>query len=191
MRYPTIRALVIQRRIQPNGNKFLTLFSEEMGKIEAVAQAGAKPSRWSGRFEPLLLLSLSLFGSHSPYRVTTAEVLEDFPALTSSPRNLQKSAPFIRLLTRAFPIQDPYPDIFSLALKILHILPHCSHSDSLYVYFNYRCLLSLGGIPPEPALAPITLQEVCAGQVPLLQEAGFHSRLRSAWQISLNLDLYP
>ncbi len=191
MRHHTIKALVIKRRILPDGSKFLTLFSEEMGKVEAVARAGARPSRWSGRFEPLLLLSLSLFGSRSPYRITTAEVLEDFPALTSSPQTLQKVAPFIFLLTRAFPIQDPYPDIFSLVLEILHILPDCSRSDSIYLYFNYRCLLSLGGIPPEPALAPITLQEICENQVPLLQDAGFHSRLRSAWLISLNLNLAP
>ncbi len=75
MRYETVRAVVLSSRPLGEADRIVTLFTKELGRVDAVVKGVRRTkSRWGGRLEPFGLVDLVLFRGRSLFTVTSAQL---------------------------------------------------------------------------------------------------------------------
>lgn len=76
MRYETVRAVVLSSRPLGEADRIVTLFTKELGRVDAVVKGVRRTkSRWGGRLEPFGLVDLVLFRGRSLFTVTSAQLV--------------------------------------------------------------------------------------------------------------------
>ena len=151
MRERTFRSegVVLRRTNFGEADRLLTLYTQDFGKIKAVAKGARKPqSRKTGHVE-LFMRTNFLFGKGRDIAVITqAEMVEAYELLRRDLVHTTYAAYVVELLDRFTPEEDKQRPIYALLCDALSWL--VTAEDLLLVarYYELR-LLSLSGYQPQ------------------------------------------
>lgn len=140
-------ALVIRSREYGESDRLLTLFSRELGKIQAIAKGVRKP-----KSRQRAAVQLFTYGEYLLYRgrsldiVTEASPKESFPHLWDDYDRSLAGTRMAELLDLATIQGQVYPEAFTLILTALFLLAHFD-PQLLQATFTLRLLHVLGYTP--------------------------------------------
>lgn len=140
-------ALVIRSREYGESDRLLTLFSRELGKIQAVAKGVRKP-----KSRQRAAAQLFTYGEYLLYRgrtldtVSEASPRESFPHLWSDLERTLAATRVAELLDIATIQGQAYPEVFALTLTVFFLLEHYE-PQLLQSAYALRLLHMLGYTP--------------------------------------------
>jgi DNA repair protein RecO (recombination protein O) len=115
VRYATTRAVVISSRPLGEADRWLTLFTREQGKIDAVVKGVRRTSsRWGGRLEPFNVCDLVLYRGRSRATVTSAQLVDVFRHLRDDREALTAAAVGCEAAALLFAEGEPEERVFAL-----------------------------------------------------------------------------
>ena len=150
---PTYAAtgLVLHRLNLGETDKILTLYTQEQGKLSAVAKGARRSnSRMSGATE-LFTLSRFLLGTGKSLEIVTqCEIRESFPALRNDLLSLARATYLCELLDRMTLERDTLAsaELLDLTVSALTLLTHPSTYPDAIVHAYELHLLELQGYAP-------------------------------------------
>jgi len=105
-------------------DRVLHLYSQEHGRIGAIAKGARKPrSRFGGRLEPFFRLRLVLHrGRGDLHTVSAAETVSGHPALRSSGRGIAAAADASGAVLRLLDGAEPNPPAYNLLCRYLALV---------------------------------------------------------------------
>ena len=148
-RITKLEAVVISHRDFGEADRFIRLFSRELGKIDAIAKGVRKAgSRKAAHLEPFTHVALVLARGQSAWIITQADMLTAFNAIRDDLRKTAQAAYVVELADRLTAQDQADSTVFRLVLETLRRL------DKLADPFNALChyelqLLNLTGFRPE------------------------------------------
>lgn len=148
MRYFLTKALILKKQTSGENDWFLTLFSPEFGKIQALSRSSRKIlSQKGSHMDPLNLCDFQLYKNNDRYLVTDCKVTKPFLGIKS---DLQKSIlgfTIIELLLKTIQEDEDNYELFKLTLNALCRLD-TTDNDLNIEEFKIK-LLKLAGSWPE------------------------------------------
>ena len=143
------RGFVLRQTSLGEADRILTLFTRDLGKIQAVAKGIRRTkSKLSGHLEPFALASLSLSRGRQLDTIFDADTVNSFRVLREDLKRLSKAVYLIELVDKFTSEHQPSPEIYSLLLDSLILLEHSNDSDRPIIYFEVQ-ILSRSGFGPE------------------------------------------
>jgi len=148
-RITKLEAVVISHRDFGEADRFIHLFSRELGKIDAIAKGVRKArSRKAAYLEPFTHVALVLARGQSVWIITQADMLTAFNAIREDLRKTAQAAYIVELADRLTAQEQVESAVFRLVLESLKRL------DQLPDPYNALChyelsLLGLTGFRPE------------------------------------------
>jgi DNA repair protein RecO (recombination protein O) len=142
-------AIVLRHRRLGEADKILTLYTPNMGKLDAVAKGVRRPrSRKSGHVEILSRTSLLIAHGRSLDIVTQSEGVESFTPVREELQRLSRAL-YVAELVERFSAEriENYP-LYGLLLETLRRLAETDELDLVTRYFELQ-LLSLSGYQPQ------------------------------------------
>lgn len=144
-----VEAIVIRRRDWGEADRLLTLYTRELGKIQAVAKGARKPtSRKAGHIELFTHTRLLIARTRSIDIITQAETIEAYQALRASLEASTMAHYFAELLDRVTGEAEPDQPAFELLCSALSWLGDPDDPRLVARYYELR-LLELAGFRPE------------------------------------------
>ncbi len=149
MRYFTTNGIILRKQNSGENDWFLTIFSPEHGKIQALSKSSRKISSHKGSHLDLLnLCQFQLYKNGNRLLITECKLQEGFLNIKN---DLQKSLYCLHLAEISLKfIQDEQPnlEIFKLLLLTLNEINHGTHHELLLEHYKIN-LLKLSGLWPE------------------------------------------
>jgi len=141
-------AIVLRQRRLGEADKILTLYTPNLGKLDAVAKGVRRPkSKLAGHVEPLTHSTFLLARGRELDIVTQAQTLEVFRPLRESLERTGRALYVAELVDRFTPErQESYP-VFRLLLETLRRLAGEERLDIVLRFFEMRLLDHLGYRP--------------------------------------------
>jgi DNA repair protein RecO (recombination protein O) len=141
-------AIVLRQRKLGEADKILTLYTPNLGKLDAVAKGVRRPrSKLAGHVEPLTYSTLLLARGRELDIVTQAQTLEVFLPLREELERTGRALYVAELVDRFTPErQESYP-VFRLLLETLRRLAGEDGLDIVLRFFEMRLLDHLGYRP--------------------------------------------
>lgn len=116
-------ALVLRARDCGDGDKLLTLFSREYGKIKVIAHGVSKPSsRKRGSVQPFTLTKFLLYRGRDLDSVSQCEGKEMFLSLRESLEKISYASYLAELVDALTPDGEPNEPLFLLLLTTLRLM---------------------------------------------------------------------
>lgn len=179
LRVYTTGVIVLHRINLAEHDKILTLYTEERGKLNAVAKGARKPvSKLAGATELFTHSRMQLaVGSHLDI-VTQAEIRDAFQHTRSDLARIAYASVMAEILDRSVEERDPHPEVFRLLLECLRSVDRSAHPDLVALLFELQLLAHLGYEPhlggcvaggageketPVAAFSPSLGGTLCAG----------------------------
>jgi DNA repair protein RecO (recombination protein O) len=161
--YKTTGIVLRQRRLG-EADKILTLFTPNLGKLDAVAKGVRRPrSKLAGHVEPLTYTSFMLARGRDLDIVTQAQTVEVFPALREDLERTGRAVYAAELVDRFTPDRQESYQAFRLLRETLRRLATEERLDITLRFFEMRLLGYLGYRPQTEecvvcgrALEPVT-----------------------------------
>lgn len=147
----TIRtnAVVLRYHEMGEADRLLTLFTEQKGKVRAIAKGVRKVrSRKAGHLEPFTYSNLQLAKGRDLFIITQAETINAFLPLRQSLIGLGQAAYVIELVDRFTYEEGENAAILRLIVRTLDRLENETDPNLVLRYFDMR-LLDLLGFRPE------------------------------------------
>lgn len=177
-------AIVLRQRKLGEADRIITLYTPQLGKIEAVAKGVRRQtSRKAGHLEPLTWSTLLLAHGQNLDIVTQSETVESFLALRQDLQRLARGIYCAELVDRfSAPRVENYPVFRLLAETLRHLATPDAPADvavrlfevQLLAYAGYRpqldrCVVCAGPLTPVtngfgPALGGVVCPSCRAGQ---------------------------
>jgi DNA repair protein RecO (recombination protein O) len=151
LRERTIRtpALVLRHREIGEADRLLVLYTEQLGKIHAIAKGVRKlKSRKAGHLEPFTHSTLQLAKGRDLMIITQAETLNAFLPLRENLAGVGHASYVIELIDRFTYENEENPRIFHLAIRTLERLQRAKDPLLVLRFYELR-LLDLLGFRPE------------------------------------------
>ena len=148
-RITKLEAVVISHRDFDEADRFIRLFTRELGKMDAIAKGIRKArSRKAAHLEPFTHVALVLARGQSAWIITQADMLTAFNAIREDLKKTAQAAYVVELADRLTAQDQVDSAVFRLVLETLKRL------DKLADPFNALChyelnLLNLTGFRPE------------------------------------------
>jgi len=115
VRYATTRAVVLSSRPLGEADRWLTLFTREQGRIDAVVKGVRRTtSRWGGRLEPFNVCDLVVYRGRSRATVTSAQLVDVFRHLREDREALTAAAVGCEAAAQLFAEGEPEERVFAL-----------------------------------------------------------------------------
>jgi DNA repair protein RecO (recombination protein O) len=161
-------AIIIKKIKLGEADRILTLYTPNLGKIQAVAKGVRRPrSKMAGHLELLTHSLVSLARGRNLDTVTGSQTIDGFLPLKSD-LELTSYALYIVELTEQFTADhDENQPLFELLLKTMHCLCQETNRELTLRYFELR-LLDLTGYRPQ-------LEQCASCHRPLRPETNFFS----------------
>lgn len=137
-------ALLLARLEQGDSNLVLTFFSEQLGKISALARnARNSRKRFGGALEPMHTLALELDDSGGDLlHLREASLVTARNGLTTHLPSLQAAGTALRWVRHAAPARTPEPQVWRLLQRLLTQLDDpASHANCSILLAEYGLLL--------------------------------------------------
>jgi DNA repair protein RecO (recombination protein O) len=154
------QAIVLRQRKLGEADKIVTLFSANLGKLDAVAKGVRRTkSRLAGHLEPLTLGSYLLAEGRELDIVTQAETVDAFVGLREDLERLSRGLYCAELVERLMPERSEGAPVFLVLKGVLERLSSVSELDVAVRYFEMHLLDELGYRPSLDTCA------VCDGRL--------------------------
>ena len=115
MRYATTRAVVLSSRPLGEADRWLTLFTRDQGRIDAVVKGVRRTtSRWGGRLEPFNVCDLVLYRGRSRATVTSAQLVDVFLRMREDREAVTAAAVGCEAAAQLFAEGEPDERVFAL-----------------------------------------------------------------------------
>jgi DNA repair protein RecO (recombination protein O) len=115
VRYATTRAVVLSSRPLGEADRWLTLFTRDQGRIDAVVKGVRRTtSRWGGRLEPFNVCDLVLYRGRTRATVTSAQLVDVFRHLREDREALTAAAVGCEAAVLLFAEGEPEERVFAL-----------------------------------------------------------------------------
>lgn len=161
-------AVVLRQRRLGEADRILTLFTPQLGKVEAVAKGVRKQtSRKAGHLEPLTLSSLLVASGRSLDIITQAQTIESFVTLREDLQRLARGMYVAELVDRFTETRGENFPVFRLLVETLQRLA-ASPVDALDVAVRYFELHLLGHLGYRPQLSRCV---ACGGELTAVPNA--------------------
>ncbi|HQG04164.1 MAG TPA: DNA repair protein RecO [Thermoleophilia bacterium] len=123
MRYATTRAVVLSSRPLAEADRWLTLFTRDQGRIDAVVKGVRRTtSRWGGRLEPFNVCDVVLYRGRSRATVTSAQLVDVFRHLREDREALTAAAVACEAAALLFAEGEPEVRAFTLLRSALRAI---------------------------------------------------------------------
>lgn len=142
-------ALVIRRADYSEYDRMVTLFSPELGRIDAIARGCRKPkSPLLNACEPFVSGEFQLYQRGERFAVEQCQISESFYELRTDYERLQHGVYWLKLLDASLMPDVPMGDLFLITLRAL---AHLNYSDLppalLTMAFEMHLMAQLGYAP--------------------------------------------
>jgi DNA repair protein RecO (recombination protein O) len=145
-------AVVLRQRKLGEADRIVTLYTANLGKVEAVAKGVRKAkSRLAGHVEPLTQGTFQLAHGRTLDIVTQVEACETFPAVRSDLDRLSRALYACELLDRFTEPREPHALLYSLLVDTLKRVADGGDVDRAVRFFE-MALLDEMGYRPELAV---------------------------------------
>jgi len=142
MRYLKDKAFVLRRINFGDSDRFITLFSQNNGKIEVVAKGVRKiNSRRSGSIELLNLIEFQAVRTPKSLILTEVKLINSFEHLKRELTNIKKVFLMCELLEAVLPQAVEHSEIFDLVERAAGVMDEPGKNMA---YFQARLLSELG-----------------------------------------------
>jgi DNA repair protein RecO (recombination protein O) len=146
MTYKTL-GIIIKRTNLGEADRIITLFSENSGKLKAIAKGIRKiKSRLSGNVELFCLTNFTIAEGRNLDIITGAQIEKCYFNIRNDLKLTQRAYYFAELIDKLTEINDPHPEIFSILDKVLENLNNID-SDLLIPYFEWNIVTEIGYFP--------------------------------------------
>ena len=144
-----VEAIVLHHRNWGEADRFLRLYTQEMGKISVIAKGARKPrSRKAGHLEPFTRVSLQLASGRDLFIVTQAETLDAYLPVRENFLLTNFAAYVVEVVDRFTYEEEENRAIYRLVAETLARLCKSSNPDLVVRYYELR-LLDLIGFRPQ------------------------------------------
>jgi DNA repair protein RecO (recombination protein O) len=142
MQYIRDRAFVLRRVNFGDSHRYITLFSQNNGKIEVVAKGVRKiTSRRAASLEPLNLIEFQSVKSIKNSILTEVKLISSFNDLKKELSNIEKVFTICEIIDSIMPYGQKHKDVFELILSALEKIPS---EPRTVTYFQAKLLSMLG-----------------------------------------------
>jgi DNA repair protein RecO (recombination protein O) len=131
-------------------DQIIVLFTQEFGKLRAVARRSHSPRRhMAGYYQPLLLLNAIVYGrpGQALYRMHSVDLIQAFRPLHEDFHLLRCGLYLTELIDVATHERAPAPELFTLLQETLECLTQTASPPMLLRLFELRLLTALGYTP--------------------------------------------
>lgn len=147
----TVHAIVLRREKSGETDRRITILTQELGKIDAVAKGASKAaSRLAAVSEPMCasILTLAKGRSGRTFYVTQAQPLFSFPGLRSDFDRLQYGLSLAEFAAGILPWGAPFPHYFEVLASGLAAIEH--HEEPLVgLIWSLLRILDAAGLLPQ------------------------------------------
>lgn len=142
------QAIVLRQRKLGEADKIVTLFSANLGKLDAVAKGVRRTkSRLAGHLEPLTVGSYLLAEGRELDIITQAETIDAFVSLREDLDRVSRGLYCAELVERLMPERSEGAQVFALFRTALERLASVEELDLAVRYFEMHLLDQLGYRP--------------------------------------------
>ncbi|AKG53594.1 DNA recombination mediator protein [Dehalogenimonas sp. WBC-2] len=141
-------AVVIRRFRLNDADRVITLFTQEMGKVSAIAKGVRKStSKLAGHLEPLTFTSITLTRGKNLKIITGSQTIKPFLHIRNSLEGTAHALYYTELIYHFTPEDQPNPSVFGLLTEVLDTLDNVASPAILSRYFELNLLKYLGYQP--------------------------------------------
>lgn len=144
------QALVLRRADYSEYDRMVTLFSPDMGRIDAIARGCRRPkSPLMNAVEPFTRGEYQLFERRGRYAIEQCQIAENYYELRMDYERLTHGAYWLRLLEAALVADTPAKDLFVMTLRALaHLNWGDKPLDMITMAFEMH-FIALNGLQPR------------------------------------------
>ncbi|MBQ8108824.1 MAG: DNA repair protein RecO [Clostridia bacterium] len=170
----TIPAIVIRRSDYGDYDRMVTLFSPDMGRVDAIARGCRRPkSPLVNAVEPFTSGEFQLFSLRDRFTLEQCQVSDSYYELRADYDRLCHGVYWLRLLDTSILPDTPMPELFIVTLRALAHLNYGELPPELVTLAFESHLMRLSGLSPR--------MDACAiCQRPIDGDARFDSQLGGA-----------
>ncbi len=160
-------AIVLRRLTIGETDRVVTLFTRELGKLNAIAKgAGGPRSKLAGATEPFTRLTALLARGQNLDVLTQAEVRNAFPRIRKDLTRIGYASHFLEIADAGVEERQPAPELWDLLAAALDALEGARTPDVLARAFEVRAAGLLGYAP--------RLEACVLDGLPVDEDGGFH-----------------
>jgi DNA repair protein RecO (recombination protein O) len=194
------RALVLRTVDYRDADRIVTLLTERLGKISAMARSARRSrKRFPGALEPFAVIEAEIgFGRNDLGSLHQARVLKGYPGILKDLGRMSTAAAALELVGKATPERYPDPELFRATVTLFQLLDDGREPiEEALVSFQVRAVALLGFAPSLDACGkcgrtaasgraglfdPVAGHLVCraCGGAPLYLSASSRGRLQLA-----------
>ncbi len=153
------RALIINSMDYLENDKILTVFTEDKGKIKAIAKGVKKPkSSLRACVQPICFSDLHIRSGKSLEQITQGRVLEFYGDIREDINCLLNTLYIFEILDKTLHEKAPLPELFASTLEFLNSLAEKGFNPLYIRYFELNLLIELG-------YRPLWNQCCCCGRI--------------------------
>ena len=146
----TLPALVIRRADYSDYDRMVTLFSPEMGRVDAIARGCRRPkSPLVNAVEPFTSGEFQLYAHRDRYSLEQCQISDSYFELRSDYDRLRHGAYWLRLLDAAILPDTPAPELFITTLRGLAHLNYGELPPELTTFAFEAHFMRLMGLSPR------------------------------------------
>ena len=145
-----IPALVIRRADYSDYDRMVTLFSPEMGRVDAIARGCRRPkSPLVNAVEPFTSGEFQLYHHRDRYSLEQCQISDSYFELRSDYDRLRHGVYWLRLLDAAILPDTPAPELFIVTLRALAHLNYGELPPELVTFAFEAHFMRLMGLSPR------------------------------------------
>lgn len=138
--------VIIKRQNFAEADRILTIFTEDLGKIKAIARGVRKISaKLAGSLEPFMLIEFQLYEGRTFYTVTGAIIREEFAGIHTDLKRTAEACYIGELIDKFEHEHQRSPAVFELLRETLQLLDQTFLRDLILPAFEVK-LLKLAGL---------------------------------------------
>lgn len=144
------RGIILKAKDFGEADKLLTIYSEDRGKIKAIAKGLKRiKSKFGGRLEPLSFVQLMFSTGRNLDIVTGAETIFSFPEIRNNYKRLTCGLGMLEFMEKITALQVKEAKLFYLLLSALELLGKETFNFSLLLTAFDLKLIALSGYLPH------------------------------------------
>ena len=142
-----VKGIVLFQTNLNDNDKILTIFTDELGMIKAVAK-GIRKYKKTGSVEMFYFSDIVISKGKNLYTINSSSLIESFYTLRTDIKKLALASYIAELNLFALPPEDPNKEALSLLLNMLFILSNGkAEADVVKAVYEFRFMSILGYEP--------------------------------------------
>lgn len=124
-RHLRTQAIVLKRVNYSDADRFITLFTDQKGKVSARARGVRKlTSRKRSALEPINLIKASLVETKAGLLITEAQLVTHFPETKTTLTAMTQAMQFLEIVDNLTAEEEPHPQVFNQVAEVLYMIEH-------------------------------------------------------------------